>query len=435
MHLIGVIYMVNSVYQYYLTNYAYKETSHYDTHKKSELREIYKNIIKQNKKSPLYRFNFTDEVQRFAIDLKENARSFRNVVLDATTEAESGTLLAQKAAFSSDEETVSVSYVGENPALEEEGVAYEIEVKQLAQSQINMGDFLPSDRLDFKTGSHSFDLSIGSSTYEFQFKISDSSTNLKVQEKLARLVNRSNVGLRAEVLKDQNGSSALQLTSTQAGISDSRNPLFYFSAFSEDGEESCIDLLGLNHIVRQPTNASFTVNGEEHTAFSNLVTIHHAYQLELKDLTEKGETVQIGMHQSAEALLQHMHQLANGFNSLYDLSKEGDCSSDRLHRDLNYITKHFRSTLDSTGLMVQKDGHLKTDEALIVQAASDGTLNREFEHLSNFRKSLIHQINQISIDPLEYIKRTMVSYPNPKHNYANAYHVSVYSGMMFNGYI
>ena len=85
--------------------------------------------------------------------------------------------------------------------------------------------------------------------------------------------------------------------------------------------------------------------------------------------------------------------------------------------------------------MVQKDGHLKTDEALIVQAASDGTLNREFEHLSNFRKSLIHQINQISIDPLEYIKRTMVSYPNPKHNYANAYHVSVYSGMMFNGYI
>ncbi len=427
--------MVSNVYQYYLTTYAYKETTHYDTHKKSELREIYTNIIKQNKKSPLYRFNFTDEVQRFAIDLKENARSFRNVVLDATTEAESGTLLAQKAAFSSDEETISVTYVGNNPALEEEGVACKIEVKQLAQSQINMGDFLPSDRLDFQTGSHSFDLSIGNSTYEFQFKISDSSTNLKIQEKLARLVNRSNVGLRAEVLKDQNGSSALQLTSTQTGISDSINPLFYFSDFSDEKETSCIEMLGLNHVVRHPTNASFTVNGEERTAFSNLVTINHTYQLELKDITEEGNTIQIGMHQSAEALLQHMNHLVNGFNSLYDLSKEGDCTSDRLHRDLNYITKRFRSTLDSTGLTVQPDGHLNADEALIIQSASDGTLNAEFEQLSNFRKALIRQVNQISIDPLEYIKRTMISYPNPKHTYANAYQVSVYSGMMFNGYI
>ena len=49
------------------------------------------------------------------------------------------------------EETISVTYVGNNPALEEEGVACKIEVKQLAQSQINMGDFLPSDRLDFQT--------------------------------------------------------------------------------------------------------------------------------------------------------------------------------------------------------------------------------------------------------------------------------------------
>lgn len=427
--------MISSAYQYYLTNYAYRESSLYDTHKKSELREIYSNIVKQNKKSPLYRFKFTDEVQRFAIDLKENARSFRNVVLDATSEAESGTLLAQKAAFSSDEDTISVTYVGENPAVEEEGVACEVEVKQLAQSQINMGDFLPSNQLDFRTGSHSFDLTIGSSTYEFQFKISDSSTNLKVQEKLARLVNRSNVGLRAEVLKDSNGSSALQLTSVQTGIPDSSRPVFHFSDSADSPEESCINLLGLNHIVRQPQNAEFTVNGVERTTLSNVVTVNQTYQLELKDTTEYGDKVQIGMHQSAAALIQHMEHLVNGFNSLYDLSKEGDCTSDRLHRDLNYITKRFRNTLDSTGLTVQKDGHLKADEALIVQAASDGTLNSQLDQLSNFRKMLMRQINQISIDPLEYIKRTMVSYPNPKHNYVNAYQTSVYSGMMFNGYI
>jgi len=427
--------MVSSAYQYYLTNYAYRQTGLYDTHKKSELREIYKNIIKQNKKSPLYRFNFTDEVQRFAIDLKENARSFRNIVLDATVEAESGTLLAQKAAFSSDENTVSVAYVGENPGLEKEGVAYEIGVKQLAQNQTNRGDFLSSNRLDFRVGSHSFDLTIGNSTYEFQFKISDNSTNLKVQEKLARLVNRSNVGLRADVLKDQNGSSALELTAIQSGILDQNRPLFYFSDSSEGAEASCIRTLGLNHVIEQPANASFTVNGEERISSSNTIILNGIYEVELKDVTKEEKTVQIGMQRSAEALLQHMKQLVNGFNSLYDLSKEGDCTSDRLHRDLNYITKRFRSTLDSTGLTVQKDGHLNADEEIIVQAASDGTLTSQLDQLSNFRKALMRQINQISIDPLEYIKRTMVTYPNPKRNYANAYQASVYSGLMFNGYI
>lgn len=429
--------MISSAYQYYLSNYASKEVSRYDAHKKSELRQVYHDIVKLNKRSPLYRFNFTDNVQRFAIDLKENARSFKEVVLDATDEVESGNLLAQKAAFSSDERTVAVDYVGKNPAEEAEGTAYQVEVLELASPQVNTGDFLASNRLDFSIGSHSFDLSIGGSTYEFQFKVSSNSTNLKVQEKLARLVNRSNVGLHAEILRDDNGSSALQLVSLQSGLSDDQKTLFHFESTDTDGAGGTVAMLGLNHMTQAPTNAALLVNGEEMSSSSNTLSLNQAYVLTLYDKTDQGKPVEIGMHKSAKALVSHMQSLADGFNSLYDLavSRENECISDQLHKDLNYITKRFRHTLDTTGLTVQEDGHIQTDEALVISAASDGTLDAELEHLSNFRGALMRQIHKISLDPLEYIKRTMVSYPNPKHNYANAYQTSVYSGMIFSGYI
>ena len=46
--------MISSAYNYYLTNYVGKEVSKYDTHKKSELRDVYNHMVKINKNAPLY---------------------------------------------------------------------------------------------------------------------------------------------------------------------------------------------------------------------------------------------------------------------------------------------------------------------------------------------------------------------------------------------
>ena len=45
------IYMarIDSAYNYYMSTYANKEVSRYDSHKKSDLRKIYNNIVKANK--------------------------------------------------------------------------------------------------------------------------------------------------------------------------------------------------------------------------------------------------------------------------------------------------------------------------------------------------------------------------------------------------
>ena len=68
-----VICVVSSVYNYYLSTYRNKEMSKYDSHKKSELQDVYNAMLKINRKSPLYKLGDQAEVQKYAIDIKESA--------------------------------------------------------------------------------------------------------------------------------------------------------------------------------------------------------------------------------------------------------------------------------------------------------------------------------------------------------------------------
>lgn len=77
--------VIDSAYQYYLSTYAGSGMSRYDTHKKSQLRAVYNNIVKVNKDSPLYKINFTRDTGRFAIDIKEQARSIENFIAALST--------------------------------------------------------------------------------------------------------------------------------------------------------------------------------------------------------------------------------------------------------------------------------------------------------------------------------------------------------------
>ena len=46
---------IDSAYDYYISTYAQKKVSRYDSHKKSDLRKVYNQIVKSNKDSPLYK--------------------------------------------------------------------------------------------------------------------------------------------------------------------------------------------------------------------------------------------------------------------------------------------------------------------------------------------------------------------------------------------
>ena len=88
---------IDNAYAYYISTYAQKTVSRYDSHKKSELRKVYNKIVKINKDSPLYKIPNLTDAKKYAIDIKENARSIQNVVAAAChTPDQSGTFFKRQ---------------------------------------------------------------------------------------------------------------------------------------------------------------------------------------------------------------------------------------------------------------------------------------------------------------------------------------------------
>ena len=209
--------VIDSAYQYYLSTYAGSGMSRYDTHKKSQLRAVYNNIVKVNKDSPLYKINFTRDTGRFPIDIKEQARSIENFIAALSNNAPDDNAehaFSRKIAQSSDEDAVSVQYIGSNMDADN-SKQFDITVERLATPQVNRGVYLAPGASDFVPGNYSFDLNTNLSSYEFQYTISGRDTNETVQRKIMRLINNANIGLNATLVSNDRGQNALSITSQQ----------------------------------------------------------------------------------------------------------------------------------------------------------------------------------------------------------------------------
>ena len=136
--------VLNAVYNNYLTTYTPKALTRYDTHKKSELRSVYNSIVKINKDAPWYLPTTSKATQRYAVDIKENARELRNRVAQLGG-LDGSVLFDKKSAYSSDESIASASYIGSQNS-ESDIPSLELEVHSLASSQENLGTFLPDAR-------------------------------------------------------------------------------------------------------------------------------------------------------------------------------------------------------------------------------------------------------------------------------------------------
>ena len=237
---------IDTAYHYYLNTYANQSTSRYDSHKKSELRNIYNKIVKINKDAPLYKIKRSADVQKFAIDIKESTRLIQNVVA-SLSDAEDGigNAFQKKLAYSSQEDVVSADYVGTGQSSSNPD-GFTIEVKSLATSQINQGNFLDKNRLNLRPGSYSFDLENNVSAYEFQFTVNADDTNFSIQKKLAGLVTNADIGLSAAIAENADGLSALQIESTATGIAPDETFLFSISPQGNHESMAAIDALGID---------------------------------------------------------------------------------------------------------------------------------------------------------------------------------------------
>lgn len=430
--------MISSAYTYYLSTYGGQQVSKYDTHKRSELRSVYNNMLKVNKKSPLYKLLDTDNVQKYAIDLKESARSLKNVAASLTDINGSISGFLRKKAVSGNTAIVEAKYIGEEET--EDAEQLEIKVNALATSQVNEGNYLNPSSRNLPKGEYSFDMNIGEYTYEFSFSVRDDDDNSSIQDKLVRLFNRANIGVTAGKVTDEKENQAIIMRSNSTGESGSSDGLVFSITENEKSDGKVVAALGLNNIKQRPSNANFSINGVEHTASSNTFSVKHQYQLTLKNVSLSDEAVQIGVKQDIDSILENVNELISSYNSMVDLAigkaeTVGGNDGSKLISDINNVAKYYKNNLESAGFKVENDGHITVEDSILIQSAGEGNLSESLEKLNAFKKAVVAKADDISIDPMKYVNKKLISYPHPLRNFTNPYVSSVYSGMMFNGYV
>lgn len=427
---------VDNIYNYYLTTYAPKGTvTKYDTHKKSELRGVYNSMLKLNKDAPLYILDSSKESREFAVGLKEDARALRNTIasLGGVDDAE---IFNKKSAYSTDEGMVSVEYVGEDG---KEPPTIEMEVTALASNQENLGYALPSnERAGLPNDTYSFDLSINDLSYEFQFSVREGDTNSDVLGRLSRLINNANVGVKADILEDGKGSSALRLSSENIGAPSGKENIFTVSDDNTSKAKGAVEYLGIDYVSKAPSNAKFLLNGEERSASSNHFTIDRTYEVTLNGVHQyEGQAAQIGLKTDMESMTENVGKLISGYNNFIKTASEYRAlhpSSSKLMNEMDRIVSYYKGGLNSIGIDVDAEGRMNMDNDEFKSALSSDTDYSRLGAVKDFASSILRKANQISLNPMEYVDKTVVAYKNPGKNYTAPYVSSNYSGMLFNSY-
>ena len=427
---------INNIYNYYLTTYAPKSDSKFDTHKKSELRGVYNSIVKMNKDAPLYIVDKSQETKEYAVGLKENARAFHNTIASLGGVSEND-LLDKKVAYSSDESLASAKYIGENTS-SEEVPSFELEVTKLAKNQRNEGAMIPSNESGLAPKTYSFDIGINGLNYEFQYNVTEEDTNKSVQEKLARLISNSGIGLKANVMEDGNGNSALAIESVHTGTPSDGVHLFNVSDANTSKAKGSVGFLGIDRIVQDSSNAEFLVNGIERQASSNTFTIEKKYEVSLNRVSkDDSDVTKIDLRSDYESLASNVSELISGYNSFIDIAHKyasNHPKSERLVREMSTLAGMQQEDLSSIGVSLMDDGHIYFEKDMLKRTMEEGGSGESLDVLKRFAGTMLRKADQVSLNPMHYADKTVVAYKNPGHNYATPYVTSAYTGMMFNSY-
>ncbi|MCM1027408.1 MAG: hypothetical protein NC432_13325 [Roseburia sp.] len=427
--------VLNTAYNNYLTAYTPKPLTQFDTHKKSELRSVYNSIVKMNKDAPWYLPTTNRETQKYAVDIKEGARELRNTIAQLGG-LDGNVLFNKKSVYTSDENIATASYIGPRNS-GNDIPAVDLEIHSLASSQENLGIFLPDERIALTPDTYSFDVNVNDMNYEFQFTVGETETNRDVQERLVRLINNSAIGIKAD-LAEADGRTALRLTSENAGLSPGRSSLFQISDDRTSKRSGTVEYFGLDYTSREASNARYSVNGEEQSSSSNRIEIGKMFEVQLKGTSEEGRSVQIGLKTDVETLADNVSHLVGGYNDFLRAAAsyiDSQSKSRLLVNELKGIAGVYSNSLESMGVTLTEDGSLQVDQDLLRRTAMQSdNITETFGSLKNLSGSLVRKSDQISLNPMNYVQKTIVAYKNPGHNFISPYITSAYSGMMFNSY-
>lgn len=425
-----------SVYNHLMQGLIMMRPNRFDTHKKSELQNVYRDIMRLTSEQPLYKVTFDESAQEYALGIKNAALSLSSMVKELNID-DGSSVFKNQILVSSQPETVDVSVL-EGSSLPDEALPLSIEVSSLSSPQENHGSFVSSGESALVSGQYNFTIGIEENVYSFQFNVSGGATNLELQKKLADFINKTSIGLRTRIVQEpETGESRLDLIAITAGSSDGEASFRPADVrFPEDASHGIITHFGLDQIGKTPVNTCFSINGASKEVRGRSYLYNNALTLSIKDTTTA--PVSIGKVTNQEPIMEKLRTFVDKYNSVFDFVKETQPDNHRAKKllyELGSTLRQFSSELNACGLSVNKEGTLSINEKTMYTAAGNGFLEHLFSEESNFSSTLIKKLSDISLNPMEYLNKTVVTYPNiTAKKTLNPYVSSIYCGLLYNNY-
>lgn len=416
----------NNIYNYLSTSLVPKKRN--TTHKSSELKAVYSSMSKYNKSSPLYLVSLSESKQEHMINIKESALTLRDMA-ERFSDPDSE-IYSKKNLLSENEDSVTGSFrknVDSN--LPDE---MNIQVKSLAKEQVNVGKYVESEDQDLSPRDYHIFINNGSMRIPFTIPVESDATNKDIQQRIANSINNRNIGINASIINEEDTSS-LMFVSDETGVPPTDTGLYF--EFEADGDDKAlIDTFGLNQIQTEPANSRFAINGTDHSSSSNHISINQIVELDFHKPTD--EAVKIRFVPDTNALLDNMNSFVEAYNNLVGLSEKSgpmNAGSRNLLNDISGIVDQHKEQFESIGLTVDASKRLVADSSKIQNASFD-QLSELFGDNSTLKTDIMNSTKRLTLDPMAYINKLVVTYPNAKEKQTTTYTQSLYSGLMYNNY-
>lgn len=421
-----------TVYNYLVPQHIQRPMTKYDSHKRSELRNVVEDVMKLNdSKSPTWLVKLSDEKQTYALNIKEGSIALFASV-SSLSDSGADAVFAQKKAYTDSDSVVAKIVTDDYKRLPEE---FDLKVNKLAKQQINQGNAYYKTGMGLAPGTYRFNMSVNDDIYEFQFNIRRDIGHEGIEQELADFINKAGVGVTADVSYDEKDKVSLVLEARTSGRGPHGN-VFTLQDLGAGNGKGIVSYYNLNQVVQEPENANFTINGEIKESLSNSFILNQALYVTLKDVTE--DAAHIGYRPDSDKIIGSIKEMMMGYNSLIDFTKEYTAKRGyipKLANELSSVVRPHHAELESCGITFDEEEKMQLDESLAVQACNEGDMQELFSDSSALVSKLVNKTNDIKLNPMEYVDKTLVTYANTAGpGIRRSYITSLYSGMLFNYY-
>ena len=419
------------IYNHYQGLSATDRPHRYTAHKRSELKNIYKSITNLSAKESLYKIDLSTDQQNYAVGIKETSLSVQEALNDLADPSAFHLL----AAVSDSPETVSANLLPSKEKSEHE--SFVVTVDQLATPQENAGTLLPALKSGLTAGAYSFSINIDEVQYSFQFQVAKDTSNFDLQSKLADFINQTGIGIHADVYYNkETESSRLTLTGKHAGITPDSVFFLEDTSLPPKADEGVLAYFGLTEATQAAQNTVISIDGEEYEFPEKEYVYKDKVKLSFSNTTE--EPVSVRITTDAGPVLEKLTAFTDTYNNLISKTRSFG-QQNRRSQKLLYEFSHFASLHQAdfrkAGISLTEEGLLQVDKEAATESIMSQQLRELFTKDSSFTKALTARMRTVSLNPMDYVDKLIVVYPNThSKSSVNPYVTSLYSGMLFNNY-